>query len=57
MEFLSQKGIPFVERNVREDPQALKELRDMGYSAVPVTVIDGTRIVGFDKAGLEAALK
>jgi glutaredoxin-like protein NrdH len=57
MEFLSHKGIPYTEKNVRQDPAAMKELRDMGYSAVPVTVVDGTRIVGFDKAKIEEALK
>ncbi len=56
MEFLSHKGIPYTEKNVRQDPKAMEELRAMGYSSVPVTVIDGTRIVGFDKAKIEAAL-
>lgn len=56
MEFLSQKGIPYTEKNVRENATALEELRAMGYSGVPVTVIDGKRIVGFDKPSLEAAL-
>lgn len=56
MEFLSHKGIPYTEKNVRQDPKALEELRAMGYSSIPVTVIDGTRIVGFDKAKIEAAL-
>lgn len=57
MEFLSHKGIPYTEKNVRQDPAAMSELRELGYSAVPVTVIDGTtKIVGFDRAKLEAAL-
>jgi glutaredoxin-like protein NrdH len=57
MEFLSHKGIPYTEKNVRQDPAAMKELQGMGYSGVPVTVIDGKRIVGFDKTKLEEALK
>jgi glutaredoxin-like protein NrdH len=56
MEFLSHKGIPYTEKNVREDPKAMDELRAMGYSSVPVTIIDGTRIVGFDTPAIEAAL-
>ncbi len=56
MEFLSHKGIPYTEKNVRQDSKALEELRAMGYSSVPVTVIDGTRIVGFDREKIEAAL-
>jgi glutaredoxin len=57
MEFLSHKGIPYTEKNVRQDPAAMKELQDMGYSGVPVTIIDGKRIVGFDKTKIEEALK
>jgi glutaredoxin-like protein NrdH len=57
MEFLSHEGIPYTEKNVRQDPRALEELRAMGYSSVPVTVVNGTRIVGFDKAKIEAAVK
>lgn len=57
MEFLSRAGIPYTERNVRQDPDALEELQAMGYSGVPVTVIDGTRVVGFDEARIRAALE
>lgn len=57
MEFLSHEGIPYTEKNVRQDPRALEELRAMGYSSVPVTVVNGTRIVGFDKPKIEAAVK
>lgn len=56
MEFLSHKGVPYTEKNVRQDAKAMDELRAMGYSSVPVTVIDGKRIVGFDKPAIEAAL-
>ena len=49
MEFLSQKGIEFVEKNVRADKAALKELIDMGYQSTPVTIIDGEAVVGFDQ--------
>ena len=49
MEFLSQKGVEFVEKNVRADKAALKELIDMGYQSTPVTIIDGEAVVGFDQ--------
>lgn len=55
-EFLSQKGIPFIERNVREDPSAFEELQRLGYQSVPVTIIDGEIIVGFNRKKLEEAL-
>ena len=49
MEFLSQKGVEFVEKNVRADKTVLKELIDMGYQSTPVTIIDGQAVVGFDQ--------
>ena len=55
-ELLSQKQVPFTDKNVREDAAALNELRKMGYNSVPVTIIDGQRIHGFDKAAIEQAL-
>ena len=50
MEFLSQKGVEFVEKNVRADKAALKELLDQGFQSTPVTIIDGQSVVGFDQA-------
>ena len=52
MEFLSQKGVQFVEKNVRADNAALKELLDQGFQSTPVTIIDGQSVVGFDQAKL-----
>lgn len=39
----------FVEKNVRADKAALKELIDMGYQSTPVTIVDGEAVVGFDQ--------
>lgn len=55
-EFLSQKKLSFTDKNIAEDQQALQELARMGYQAVPVTVIDGKSILGFEKESLEEAL-
>jgi glutaredoxin len=55
-EYLSQKQIPFKERDVTKDAEAVAELQRLGYMTTPVTVIDGTVIVGFDTAKIEAAL-
>ena len=54
--WLSQKQVPFTDKNVREDPSALEELKQMGFNSVPVTVINGERIVGFDQERLAKAL-
>jgi len=56
VEFLSQKGVQFVEKNVRADKAALKELLDLGFQSTPVTIIDGQSVVGFDQDKLAALL-
>jgi len=45
-----------VDKNVREDPAALKELLALGYQSTPVTLIDGEAIVGFDLEKIEKLL-
>lgn len=55
-EFLSRKGVQFTDRNIAQDPEALAELRRLGYMTTPVTVVDGEVIVGFDQEKLSRAL-
>jgi glutaredoxin 3 len=56
-EFLSQKGIGFREKDVSGDQLAAQELVSRtGQMSVPVTVIDGETIVGFDRPRLEEFL-
>jgi glutaredoxin 3 len=57
VEFLSQKGVQFVEKNVRADKAALKELLDQGFQSTPVTIIDGQSVVGFDQAKIMELLE
>ncbi|MPZ75392.1 MAG: glutaredoxin family protein [Deltaproteobacteria bacterium] len=57
MEFLSQKGVVFVEKNVRADKAALKELIDLGYQSTPVAIIDGQAVVGFDQIKITELLE
>ena len=45
-----------MDKNVREDQEALKELRGMGYQSTPVTLVDGEAIVGFDQGRIEKLL-
>jgi hypothetical protein len=45
-----------VNRNVRENPEALKELLALGYQSTPVTLIDGEAVVGFDQQKIEKLL-
>lgn len=55
-EFLHQKGVPFVEKDVSQDEAALNELLEKGFAATPVTMIDGEAVVGFNRARLEQLL-
>ena len=55
-EFLSGKGIPFVQKDVIEDPEAMEEVIKIGVMTTPVTVIDGEVVVGFDQKRLDELL-
>lgn len=56
MEYLSQKGIPFTEKNVARDPSAVQELMSMGLRSLPVIVIGDKRLSGFNPKAIDAAL-
>jgi glutaredoxin len=56
MEYLSQKGVPFTEKNVARDPQAVQELMSMGLRSLPVVVIGDKRLSGFNPKAIDAAL-
>jgi len=56
-EFLSHHKIPFIDRNVGEDPKAMEELVEkIGRRATPVIVVDDQVIVGFDRGKLQRLL-
>ncbi|HHV74456.1 glutaredoxin [Thermoanaerobacterium sp. PSU-2] len=55
--YLRQNNIPFREVDVTKNPGAAEELvRRSGQRGVPQTDIDGTIVVGFDKARLNTLL-
>ncbi len=55
-EFLSQKGVAFVEKDIGTDTQAMEELVNLGVMTTPVTLIDGELVVGFDRKKLDRLL-
>ena len=55
-EFLSREGYAFTSRNVDEDDSAYDELLALGFRTIPVTLIGGRPIKGFDESALRAAL-
>ena len=56
MEYLSQKGIPFTERNVGKDPKAREELMALDLLSLPVIIIGDKRLTGFNPNAIDAAL-
>ncbi len=56
-EFLSQKGISYREKDVTVDRAAAQEMVGRtGQMGVPVTIIDGQTVIGFDRPQLEKVL-
>lgn len=54
--FFKQKGVQFQEWNVQRNQRAYKEWQRLGSRGVPVIVIAGEKIDGFNKSKLEKAL-
>ncbi len=56
-EFLKENNIEFEERDIeRSDGAAEEVVKKSGQRGIPVTDVDGTIIVGFDKPALKKAL-
>lgn len=61
--YLKQRGIPFVERDVADDPAAARELaakaKRAGIAAnvVPILDVNGDLVVGFDTQKIERLLR
>jgi glutaredoxin len=49
---LSRERVAFVDKNVEEDDCAYDELVALGFRSVPVTVIKGIAIRGYDEPRL-----
>ena len=56
-DFLNSKGVNYIEKNISVDMEARKELMKMGHMGVPVTIINGAEIVGFNKDEIESLIK
>lgn len=54
--FLKENQVAFTEKNVSTDAQARNELLSKGHTGVPVLVIDGTEVVGFDQQKIVSLL-
>jgi glutaredoxin len=56
MNYLSQKGVSFTSKDIANDSQAFDEFVQLHSAGTPTIVVDGKVIVGFDRAGIDAAL-
>jgi len=56
--FLDQKGVHYREIDVYANPEAARDIYERaGQEAVPITIIDGDLIVGFNQTEIEEKLK
>jgi glutaredoxin len=56
MEYLSQKGVEFTEKNVARNPEAVQELMSMGVRSLPLILIGDKRLSGFNPKSIDEAL-
>ncbi|HUD06130.1 MAG TPA: glutaredoxin domain-containing protein [Candidatus Saccharimonadales bacterium] len=57
-DYLDKLGVKYVDKDVDSDKEIAKEsMEKSGQAAIPVLDIGGTIIVGFDRAGIDEALK
>lgn len=55
-EYLRERDVDFIERNIQKDKEAKKELVDMGHMGVPILIINGEEVVGFNRAKIDTLL-
>jgi glutaredoxin-like protein NrdH len=55
--WLSSKGVPFTEKDIREDERALRELTELGSRGTPTTVVGGEVVMGVDPETLGEKLE
>ncbi|HYG84010.1 MAG TPA: glutaredoxin domain-containing protein [Verrucomicrobiae bacterium] len=59
-QYLTEKNIPFVSKDIEQDPEAYHELMHKTggqYVGVPMTDIGGDMILGFDRAAINQAIE
>ncbi len=55
-EYLSQRGVQYLERDIIADEEAMNELERMNLFITPVTVIEGQPVVGYNVKELDRLL-
>ena len=56
-EYLSQKGITFIEHDLSKDPNKAREMVEKtGQMGVPVVIINENIVIGFNRAKIDELL-
>ncbi len=55
-EYLSQKGVAYVERDITQDDQAMDDLAALNAFTTPVVKVGDEVVIGFDRRRLEDLL-
>jgi glutaredoxin len=55
-DYLDEKNIPYVEKNIDEDSEARAFLIKNRIMGVPATYIDDVQVIGFDKEKIDELL-
>ena len=56
-EYFKNRNIEFKEHNISRQLEAKRELIKMGYLSIPVILIDGEHVLGFDLNRIESLLQ
>ncbi|CEN82817.1 glutaredoxin family protein [Paeniclostridium sordellii] len=46
--YLKEKNVEYIEYNISRNEEARRNLIKLGYMSVPVLLIDGNHVLGFD---------
>ncbi|WFD10332.1 glutaredoxin family protein [Tepidibacter hydrothermalis] len=56
-DYFNENHLEYIEYNISEDASSRKRLMKMGYMSVPVILIEGEEVLGFDKDKMDKMLK
>lgn len=55
-EYLQSLDVSYTEYNISKSQEARKDLIGMGYMSIPVLIIDGEHVLGFDQNRIKLLL-
>lgn len=55
-QYLKSQDISYIEHNISKSQEARKTLISMGYMSIPVLIIEGEHVLGFDQNRIELLL-